>query len=78
MGAVTEEWRSLHSVELYSLFSSPNIIGPLKSRKMRWTRRVVRVRESKVAYSVFVVELEGKRALGRPRRKWEDNIKVNL
>jgi hypothetical protein len=60
------------------LYSFSNIIGPLKSRKLRWANRVVRVRKTRVLYSVLVGKLEGKKQLGRPRRKWDDNIKINI
>ncbi|KAJ4438178.1 hypothetical protein ANN_14117 [Periplaneta americana] len=75
---VTGEWRKLHNTELYALFSSPDIIRNLKSRRLRWAGHLARMGESRNAYRVLVGRLEGKRPLGRPRRRWEDNIKMDL
>ncbi|KAJ4431656.1 hypothetical protein ANN_20255 [Periplaneta americana] len=74
----TGEWRKLHNTELHALYSSPNIIRNLKSRRLRWAGHVARMGESRNAYRVLVGRPEGKRPLGRPRRRWEDNIKMNL
>ncbi|KAJ4441925.1 hypothetical protein ANN_11787 [Periplaneta americana] len=74
---VTGEWRKLHSTELHALYSSPDIIRNIKSRRLRWTGYVARMGESRNAYRVLVGRPEGKRPLGRPRRKWEDNIKMD-
>jgi hypothetical protein len=63
--------------ELHSLYSSPNIVGVIKSRKMRWAEHVARMGEGRGVYKVLVGRPEGKRPLGRPRRKWEDNIKMD-
>jgi hypothetical protein len=71
-------WRKLHNDELHSLYSSPNIVRVIKSRRMRWTGHVARMREGRGVYKVLVRKPEGKRPLGRPRRRWEDNIKMNL
>jgi hypothetical protein len=71
-------WRKLHNDELHSLYSSPNIVTVIKSRRMRWTGHVARTGEGKGVYSVLVRRPDGKRPLGRPRRKWEDNIKMYL
>jgi hypothetical protein len=71
-------WRKLHNDELHNLYSSPNIVRLIKSRRMRWVRRVARMGEGRAVYSVSVGRPEGKRPLGRPRRRWEDNIKMNL
>jgi hypothetical protein len=68
----------LHNDELHSLYSSPNIVRVIKSRRMRWAGHVARVREESGVCRVLVWRLEGKRPLGRPRRKWEDNIKMDL
>ncbi|KAJ4438790.1 hypothetical protein ANN_14741 [Periplaneta americana] len=75
---VTEEWRKLHNTELHALYSSPDIIRNLKSRCLRWAGHVARMGESRNAYRVLVGRPEGKRPLGRPRRRWEDNIKMDL
>ncbi|KAJ4449162.1 hypothetical protein ANN_00558 [Periplaneta americana] len=72
------EWRKLHNTELHALYSSPDIIRNIKSRRLRWARYVARMGESKNAYRVLVGSPEGKRPLGRPRRRWEDNIKMDL
>ncbi|KAJ4445180.1 hypothetical protein ANN_06981 [Periplaneta americana] len=75
---ITGEWRKLHNTELHALYSSPDIIRNIKSRRLRWAGHVARMGESRNAYSVLVGRPEGKRPLGRPRRRWEDNIKMNL
>ncbi|KAJ4439031.1 hypothetical protein ANN_14987 [Periplaneta americana] len=75
---VTGEWRKLHNAELHALYSSPDIIRNIKSRRLRWAGHVARMGESRNAYRVLVGRPEGKRPLGRPRRRWEDNIKMNL
>jgi hypothetical protein len=68
----------LHNDELHSLYSSPNIVRVIKSRRMRWTGQVARMGEGRGVYKGLVGRLEGKRSLGRPRRRWEDNIKMDL
>ena len=75
---VTGEWRKLHNVELNDLYSSPNIVRMIKSRRMRWAGHVARMEEGRGVHKVFVGKPEGKRPLGRPRRRWEDNIKMDL
>ncbi|KAJ4427756.1 hypothetical protein ANN_25409 [Periplaneta americana] len=75
---VTGEWRKLHNTELHALYSSPDIIRNIKSRRLRWAGHVARMSESRNAYRVLVGRPEGKRPLGRPRRRWEDNIKMDL
>ncbi|KAJ4429592.1 hypothetical protein ANN_21777 [Periplaneta americana] len=75
---VTGEWRKLHNTELHALYSSSDIIRNLKSRRLRWAEHVARMGESRSAYRVLVGRPEGKRPLGRPRRRWEDNIKMDL
>ncbi|KAJ4434303.1 hypothetical protein ANN_22857 [Periplaneta americana] len=75
---VTGEWRKLHNTELHALYSSPDIITNIKSRRLRWAGHVARMGESKNAYRVLVGTPEGKIPLGRPRRRWEDNIKMDL
>jgi hypothetical protein len=71
-------WRELYNEELHNLYSSPEIIRMIKSRRMRWTGHVARNGEKKNAYSILVEEPDRKRPLGRPRRRWVDNIKVEL
>ena len=75
---VTGEWRRLHNEELNDLYSSPNIMRAIKSRRMRWAGHVARMGEERGLYRVLVGKLEGKRPLGRPRRRWVDNIRVDL
>jgi len=75
---VTEEWRKLYNEELSHLYSSPNIVRVVKSRRMRWTGHVVRMGEGRGVYRVLVGKPERKRPMGRPRLRWEDNIKVDL
>ena len=75
---VTGEWRRLHNEELNYLYSSSNIVRVIKSRRMRWAGHVARMGEERGAYRVLVGKLEGKRPLGRPRRRWVDNIRMGL
>jgi hypothetical protein len=75
---VTGEWRRLHNEELNDLYLSPNIIRVIKSRRMRWSGNVARMGEGRGAYRILVGRPEGRRPLGRPRRRWEDNIKMDL
>jgi hypothetical protein len=75
---VTGEWRKLHSEELHNLYSSPVIIRQVKSRRMRWARHVARMREERKVYKVLVGKPEVKRPLGRPRRRWENGIRMDL
>jgi hypothetical protein len=71
-------WRKLHNDEFHNLYSSPNIFRVIKARRMRWAGRITRVGKGRVVYSVSVGRPEGKRLLGRPRRRWEDNIEMDL
>jgi hypothetical protein len=71
-------WRKLHNDELHSLYFSPNIVRVIKSRGMRWAGHVACMGEGRGVYSVLVGRPEGKRLLGRPRRRWDDNIKMDL
>jgi len=75
---VTAECLTLHNEKLYGYYSSPNITRVIKSRRMRWAEHIARMGEMRDVHRVLVAKPEGKRPLGRPRRRWEDNIKVNL
>ena len=75
---VTGEWKKLHSEELNELYSSPNIVRGIKSRRMRWAGHVARMGERRGVYRALLGKLEGKRPLGRPRRRWVDNIRMYL
>ena len=72
---VTREWRKLHNEELNDLYSSPNVVRVIKSRRMRWEGLVARMGEWRGVYRVLVGKPEGKRPLGRPGLRCEDNIK---
>jgi hypothetical protein len=73
-----EGGRQLHKEQLRDLYSSPSIIRIIKSRRMRWVGHVARMGEKRNVYMLLVGESEGKRPLGRPRRRWIDNIKMDL
>ena len=84
---VTGEWRKLHIDELRDLYSLPNIVRVVKSRRMGWTGYVARMGEGRGVHRILVGKPEGKRPLGKPegkrplrkpRRRWEDNIKMDL
>jgi hypothetical protein len=75
---VTGGWRKLHNEELRDLYSSPSIIRIIKSRRMRWVGHLSRMGEKRNAYRLLVGKPEAKRPLGRPRRRWVDNIKMDL
>jgi len=75
---VTGEWRKLHNEELSDLYSLPNIVRVVKSRRMRWAGHVARMGQGRRVYRVLVRKPEGKRPLGRPRRRWKDNIKMDV
>jgi hypothetical protein len=68
----TGEWRNLHNDELNDLYSLPNIVWVVKSRRMRWAGHVARMGEEKGVHRVLVGNPEGKKPLGRSRRRWED------
>ena len=69
---VTEKWRKLHNEELSDLYSLPNIVWVVKSRRMRWAGHVARMDEGRGVHRVLAGKHEGKRPLGRTRRRWED------
>jgi hypothetical protein len=71
---VMREWRKLHNEELHDLYSSPTIIRIIKSRRMRWAGHVARMGEKRNAYRLLV----GKRPLGRRKRRWVNNIRMDL
>jgi hypothetical protein len=75
---VTGGWRKLHDEELRGLSSSPNIVTVIKARRMRWAGHVVLMGEIRSAHNILVGRPEGRRPLGRPRHRWEDNIKMDL
>ena len=75
---VTGKWRKLHNEELNDLYCSPNIVRVIISRRMRWAGHVALMRETRGVYRVLVGKPEGKRQLGRPRLRWENNIKMDL
>ena len=75
---VTGEWRKLHNEELNDLYSLPNIVRVVKSRRMKWAGHVARMGEDRGVHRVLVGKPEGKRPLGRPKRRWENNIKMDL
>ena len=72
------EWRRLHNEELHSLYRSPNIVRVIKSRRLRWAGHVARMEEGRSSFKILTGEPTGKRPLGRPKRRWEDNIRMNL
>jgi hypothetical protein len=75
---VTGEYRKLHNEELHNLYSSPDIIRQVKSGRMRWAGHVARMGEERKLYKVLVGKPEGKRPLGRPRRRWGDGMRMDL
>ena len=75
---VTGEWRRLHNEELSDLYHSPNIVRVIKLRRMRWAGHVACMGEEMGVYRVLVGKPEGKRPLGTPRRRWVDNIRMDL
>jgi len=75
---VTGKWRRLHNEELNDLYSSPSIVRAIKSRRMRWAGHVARMGEESGVCRVLVGKPEGKRPLGRPRRRWVDNNMMDL
>jgi hypothetical protein len=75
---VTGEWRKLHSGVLHKLYSTPDIIRQIKSRRLRWAGHVARIGGGRNVYRVLMGKPEGKRPVERPRRRWEDGIKFDL
>jgi hypothetical protein len=71
-------WTKLHNDELHSLYSSPNVVRVIKSRRMRWAGHMARMGEGRGVYWVLVGMSEGKRPLGKPRCRWEDNVNMDL
>jgi len=78
MDEVTGEWRRLHNEQLNNLYTSLNIVRVIKSRRMRWAGHVACMGEERGMFRVFVGKQEGKRPLGRPKRRWVDNIMLDL
>jgi hypothetical protein len=75
---VTGGWRKLHNEELYGLYSSPRIVRVIKARRMRWAGHVARMGDLGGAYNILVGRPQRRRPVGRPRRRWGDNIKIDL
>ena len=75
---ITGQWRKLRNAELHSLYSSPNIIRSLKSRRLRWAGHVARMEHSRNGYRVLAGRSDGKSPLGRLRYGWEDSIKMDM
>jgi hypothetical protein len=75
---VVGEWRELHNEELHNLYSSPDIIRQSKSRRMRWAGHVACMGEERKVHKVLVGKPEGKKPFGRPRRRWEEGIRMDL
>jgi len=75
---VTGKWRKLHNEMFNDLYSSPNTVRVIKSRRMRWAGHLARMGEEISVYRLLVGKPEGKKPLGRPRCRWEDNIKMDL
>jgi hypothetical protein len=75
---VTGKWRKLHNEELNDLYSSPSVDWVIKSRRMRWAGQVACMGDRRGSYRVLMGKSEGKRPLGRPRRRWDDNIQRDL
>jgi hypothetical protein len=75
---VTGDWRKLHNEEPHNLYSSPNLIRMIKSRRMAWAGHVERMGATRNTYRILVSQPEEKRPIGRPRRRWVDHIKMDL
>ena len=72
------EWLRLHNKELHSLYRSPNIVRVIKSRRLRWAGHVAKMEEGRSVFKILTDIPMGKRPLGRPRRRWEDNLRMDL
>jgi glutamate synthase domain-containing protein 2 len=75
---VAGDWRRLHNEELHNLYTSPNVTGMIRSRRMKWEEHVARMRAIRNAHNIFAGKPEVKRPLGRTRRRWEDNFRTEL
>jgi hypothetical protein len=75
---VTEVWRKLHNEELHDLYSSPTIVRVIKSRRIRQAGHVARMGDGRGVHRGLMGKTEGKRPLGRPRRRWEDKFKIDF
>jgi len=75
---MTEELRRLHNEQLHELYDSPDVVRIMKSRRLKWAGYVIRMGQKRKLYPIVVGKLEGKRPLGKPRRRWEDNIRRHL
>jgi hypothetical protein len=75
---VTGKWRKLHNEGLNNLYTLTNIVQVVKSRRMRWAGHMARMGEGRVVHRIFLGRPEGKKTLGRPRLRWENNIKRDL
>ena len=77
-GDANGEWRGLHNAELHSFYCSPNIVRVIKSRRLRWAGHVARMEEGRTGFRILKGTPTGKRPLGRARRRWEDNIRMDF
>jgi hypothetical protein len=77
-GGMTGGWRKLHKEELHNFYFSPRIIRIIKSRRMKWAGHVARMGQKRDVYRLLIGKPEGKRPLGRPKRRWIDNNKMDL
>jgi len=77
-GKITREWRKVHNEEINDLYSSPNIVWVIKWRRIRWVGHVARMGRREAYTGFWWGKPEGKRPLGRPRHRWEDNFKMDL
>ena len=72
------ERRRLHNAEFHSLYRSPNIVRVVECRRLRWAGHIARMEEDRASFKILTGKPTGKRPLGRPRRRWEDNIRMDL